>query len=268
MPPLKRKRPVNKVDSTNEIVSTSPRRSSRKKSIVSYEQLETDEITTDGRKSSSPSTKSKKQKVTNNKLQGGHKAKRHQRVAQSPKHKQGKQVQSDDAIMSAPRVANALKLIGAHVSAAGGVDKAIENARWIGGNSFALFLKSQRKWASPPLSEETVRQFKLNCNTESYDPLRSILPHGSYLVNLATSDPDLQSKSYDCFIDDLHRCDRLGIKLYNFHPGATRSEITIEEGCRNIAKAVNRALEETRDVVVLLENMVGAIISSHIKANL
>lgn len=86
--------------------------------------------------------------------------------------------------------------------------------------------------------------------------LRHILPHGSYLVNLAQNDPDKAKQAYDAFIDDLKRCEALGIKLYNFHPGSTLSQPRHEAiGC--IAAALNRAHKETSKVKPVLENMAG-----------
>lgn len=100
------------------------------------------------------------------------------------------------------------------------------------GNAFALFLKSQRKWENPPLQDEHKQQFLKFCIDHDYDAAKSvsptlfapisltsvryILPHGSYLVNLAQEDEAKASQAYDSFLDDLQRCEKLGIRLYNF----------------------------------------------------
>ena len=60
-----------------------------------------------------------------------------------------------------------MKYIGAHVSASGGVEFAPINAHEIGANAFALFTKNQRQWISKPLSEESIRLFKENCDKYS-----------------------------------------------------------------------------------------------------
>ncbi|KAL8860423.1 MAG: hypothetical protein Q9178_003082 [Gyalolechia marmorata] len=99
-------------------------------------------------------------------------------------------------------------------------------ARSIGlsiGNAFALFLKSQRKWENPPLQDDHRDGFKSNCIDHKYDATNHVLPHGSYLVNLAQEDPDRAKQAYDSFLEDLHRCEALGIRLYNFHPGTTNN---------------------------------------------
>ena len=75
------------------------------------------------------------------------------------------------------------KYIGAHVSASGGVEIAPVNAHEIGANAFALFTKNQRQWVAKPLTEESIREFKGNCEKFSFDA-RYILPHDSYLINL------------------------------------------------------------------------------------
>ncbi|OWP04932.1 hypothetical protein B2J93_6978 [Marssonina coronariae] len=147
--------------------------------------------------------------------------------------------------------------IGAHVSASGGVQNSINNALQIGGNSFALFLKSQRKWASPPLAPEAREQFKAFCLEHKYDAAKHVLPHGSYLVNLAQPDPEKATQAYNCFLDDLKRCEALGIMLYNFHPGSTGKHPRLEAIAR-IAAQLNKAHKATSTVVTLLENMAGS----------
>ncbi|KAK0108505.1 hypothetical protein ONS95_003309 [Cadophora gregata] len=147
--------------------------------------------------------------------------------------------------------------IGAHVSAAGGVQNSINNALHIGGNSFALFLKSQRKWTSPPLAPEARDQFKAFCLEHKFDAAKHVLPHGSYLVNLAQPDPEKATQAYNCFLDDLQRCEALGIKLYNFHPGSTGKHPRLEAIAR-IAAQLNKAHKATSSVITVLENMAGS----------
>ncbi|KAL5350623.1 DNA-(apurinic or apyrimidinic site) lyase [Pseudogymnoascus australis] len=177
------------------------------------------------------------------------------------KKRKTKEEAENDAMPIAVRTAVAtLKrkmYIGAHISAAGGVQNSLPNALHIGANSFALFLKSQRKWTSPPLSQSSTTDFLSLSKQHSYDPSRHILPHGSYLVNLAQADPEKAEQAYTCFLDDLSRCEALGIKLYNFHPGNTGGAPRAEAIAR-IASMLNRAHKATKSVVTLLENMAGA----------
>ncbi|PHH78062.1 hypothetical protein CDD82_3243 [Ophiocordyceps australis] len=146
--------------------------------------------------------------------------------------------------------------IGAHVSAAGGVDKAVGNAVEIGANAFALFLKSQRKWSSPPLTPEARNGFISACKTHNMDASAHALPHGSYLVNLAQGDAAKAEQAYTTFLDDLRRCEQLGIRLYNFHPGSTLGG-SRDEAVARIAAQLNRAHGQTERVVTVLENMAG-----------
>ncbi|KAK7036029.1 AP-endonuc-2 domain-containing protein [Favolaschia claudopus] len=147
--------------------------------------------------------------------------------------------------------------VGAHVSAAGGLENAVINAASIGANAFALFVKSQRKWTSPALSSTTITNFKAKLAEHNYEP-RYILPHGSYLINLGNPDTEKRQKSYNCFLDDLERCESLGLTLYNFHPGSTVGEATTEESISLIAQCLNKAHKATNAVVTVLENMAGA----------
>ncbi|PPQ68236.1 hypothetical protein CVT24_005044 [Panaeolus cyanescens] len=170
-----------------------------------------------------------------------------------PKRKRTKGVDVSNPL---PRDSTSLWKVGAHVSSAGGVENAILNAHAIGATSFALFLKSQRKWESPPLSKESITQFKANMSTYGYSSAH-ILPHGSYLINLANPDRAKRQKSYDCFLDDLKRCELLGLQLYNFHPGSTLGE-PLEDALGRIASCINDAHAATNSVTIVLENMAGA----------
>lgn len=152
-------------------------------------------------------------------------------------------------------------LVGAHVSAAGGAQNAIPNIVRIGGNAFSLFLKSQRKWAFTPLSDEHQTQFLSNCKHHNLghedNSIAPIVPHGSYLVNLAHTDEARATQAYDTFIDDLSRCHKLGITLYNFHPGNASGADSRAEALAHIAKQLNKSHADPKSgqVVILLETM-------------
>ena len=165
-----------------------------------------------------------------------------------------KEEKEAEAMPLAPRTLNPRMFIGAHTSIAKGVENAITNCIHIGGNAFACFLKSQRKWDNPSLKVENRDAFRSHLLEHKYDATKHIVPHGSYLVNLASADPDMAKKSYDAFLDDLQRCEELGIKHYNFHPGAA-GQAPFDEAIARLANNLNRALAETKTVVPLLENM-------------
>ncbi|EIM89548.1 AP endonuclease [Stereum hirsutum FP-91666 SS1] len=156
-----------------------------------------------------------------------------------------------------PRRVNSPWKVGAHVSAAGGVENAILNAARIGANAFALFLKSQHKWVGPPFSDDSISTFNSRLKTFGYSP-HHILPHGSYLINLGNPDAEKREKAYQCFLDELQRCEQLGLLLYNFHPGSTVGLATPDESIGFIAESINRAHMATKNVVPVIENMAGA----------
>lgn len=112
-----------------------------------------------------------------------------------------------------------MKRVGAHVSAAGGVENAPLNAQKIGAKAFALFTKSQRQWAAKPLTEKSINAFKENLQIVGIAP-EHVLPHDSYLINLGHPEPEGIEKSRNAFIDEMQRVSQLGLKLLNFHPGA------------------------------------------------
>lgn len=181
-------------------------------------------------------------------------------TTEKPKRKRKTKAEKEAEMLPlAPRTAGSKLLLGAHVSAAGGVQNAVINSVHIGGNAFALFLKSQRKWENPPLLEDACSAFIANCATHRYSgsAVPPIVPHGSYLVNLAHPDADRAKQAYDSFHDDLTRCHKLGIKLYNFHPGNAAASDTKADGISAIAAHLNRAHADpaTGSVITLLENM-------------
>ena len=149
-----------------------------------------------------------------------------------------------------------MKYVGAHVSASGGVENAPVNAQAIGAKAFALFTKNQRQWFSKPLTENNIRLFRENCEKYGYAP-RQILPHDSYLINLGHPEKEPLEKSRAAFLDELQRCEQLGLDRLNFHPGSHLKKIT-EEACLNtIAESINRALDKTRGVIAVIENTAG-----------
>lgn len=107
----------------------------------------------------------------------------------------------------APRTKGLNMFVGAHVSIAKGVENAITNAVHIGGNALAMFLQSQRKWDNPDLKSENRDAFIHACSHHEYDQKQHVVPHGSYLVNLAAKGAEQAKKSYDHFVDDLKRCE-------------------------------------------------------------
>ena len=149
-----------------------------------------------------------------------------------------------------------MKYIGARVSASGGVEFAPVNAHEIGANAFALFTKNQRQWVSKPLTEESISLFKENCEKYGFQP-EYILPHDSYLINLGHPEEEGLQKSRAAFLDEMQRCEQLGLRLLNFHPGSSLNKISIEDCLSLIAESINIALEKTSGVTAVIENTAG-----------
>jgi deoxyribonuclease-4 len=164
-----------------------------------------------------------------------------------------------------------MKFVGAHVSASGGVDNAPLNAMKIGAKAFALFTKNQRQWVAKPLEEKTIESFKSNLEKSGVLP-KHVLPHDSYLINLGHPEVEKLEKSREAFIDEIKRCEQLGLVLLNFHPGSHLVKVgkrdpeykdkimEAELQCLDvIAESMNLAIEETKgmNVKLVIENTAG-----------
>ncbi|WP_018108815.1 deoxyribonuclease IV [Bacteroides propionicifaciens] len=149
-----------------------------------------------------------------------------------------------------------MKYIGAHVSASGGVENAPINAHNIGAKAFALFTKNQRQWVSKPLTQESIELFKANCQKYNLSS-DYILPHDSYLINLGHPEQEGLDKSRAAFLDEMQRCEQLGLSLLNFHPGSFLKKISIDDCLDRIAESINIALNQTKGVTAVIENTAG-----------
>ena len=149
-----------------------------------------------------------------------------------------------------------MKYFGAHVSASGGVENAVKNAKDIGATAFALFTKNQRQWIAPALTPAQIAIFK-EAMAEAGFSAAQILPHDSYLINLGHPDEDGLQKSRESFFEEMQRCELLGLDRLNFHPGSHLKRISEEGSLDRIAESINMALERTKGVTAVLENTAG-----------
>ncbi|WP_421506655.1 deoxyribonuclease IV [Erwinia rhapontici] len=149
-----------------------------------------------------------------------------------------------------------MKYIGAHVSAAGGVDKAVERAYELEATAFALFTKNQRQWRAAPLTDEVISAFRTACEKYHYTP-GQILPHDSYLINLGHPVEEALEKSREAFLDEVTRCQQLGLTLLNFHPGSHLHQISEDDCLQRIAESINIVLDKTEGVTAVIENTAG-----------
>lgn len=149
-----------------------------------------------------------------------------------------------------------MKYFGAHVSASGGVENAVRNAKDIGATAFALFTKNQRQWLAPELTPAQIDIFKQAMAEAGYSAAQ-VLPHDSYLINLGHPDEDGLEKSRESFFEEMRRCELLGLDRLNFHPGSHLKRIDEEGSLKRIAESINMALERSKGVTAVLENTAG-----------
>lgn len=149
-----------------------------------------------------------------------------------------------------------MKYIGAHVSTEGGVANAPLEAVAIGAKSFALFTGSSNRWNSRPISDKDIEAFKENCRLGHYSP-DVILPHDNFLINLGSPDPQKLHLSRKSFLEEMQRCEQLGLSMLNFHPGSHVNELSEEDCLDRIAESINLTLQQTSGVTAVLESTAG-----------
>ena len=149
-----------------------------------------------------------------------------------------------------------MKYIGAHVSVNGGLWLAPESANSIGAKAFALFTANPSRWKAKEISDEEAALFKENCALFGFSP-EVILPHDNFLINLGSPDRQKLHLSKVSFLDEMKRCEKLGLKYLNFHPGSHVNEITEEECLDKIAENLNLILDKTSGVTAVIENTAG-----------
>lgn len=132
-------------------------------------------------------------------------------------------------------------LLGAHESIEGGIHKAIERAESIGCSTLQIFTKNSNQWVSRPLKEQDVENYK---NSASKSKIRFIMAHSIYLINLCAADPLILKKSRDALVDEINRCDLLGIPIIIFHPGSHMGSGE-STGIKKIIESINRVHDKT-----------------------
>ncbi len=161
------------------------------------------------------------------------------------------------------------KFVGAHTSASGGVYNAILHAEEIGAKAFALFTKNQKRWDAKPFDAKTLDKWFSELKRSGIEP-KHVLPHDSYLINLGHPEVEKLEKSRNAFIDELKRCEVLGLDRLNFHPGSHLVKLTkkqkedeelvweVEKKCLDvIIESINIALDKTSGVCAVIENTAG-----------
>ncbi|VDN94369.1 unnamed protein product, partial [Brugia pahangi] len=152
--------------------------------------------------------------------------------------------------------ATSKKMLGAHVSVAGGLEQSFYNALSIGCRSFAFFVRNQRSWNSPPIKAEVVQAFRETAQKLKF-PMDQIVVHGSYLINGGSCDMEILARARACMLDECKRCEQLGIIYYNIHPGSTAGKCTRDECIKTIAATLNYVIDQTEYITILVETMAG-----------
>ena len=147
--------------------------------------------------------------------------------------------------------------LGAHMSIAGGVHKAISRGLEIGCKAIQIFVKSNRSWKAREFKESEFDTFK-SIRKEHENDIRSIFVHGTYLVNLASEKKDVLAKSIDCFEVELDLATKFGLDYLVFHPGAPR-DMGLKKGTEQIIDSLNEIVKKfpKSEVKILLENTAG-----------
>jgi deoxyribonuclease-4 len=138
-------------------------------------------------------------------------------------------------------------LIGAHESIAGGIHLAFERALSVGCRTLQIFTRSNNQWYAKPLTEEDVANYKTAQRKANIAP---VVAHDSYLINLCATNPSVLKKSREAFLDELRRCEMLGIPYLNFHPGSHMGTGEAD-GIKRIVESLNWAHAQTRGFRVL-----------------
>ncbi len=154
-------------------------------------------------------------------------------------------------------------VFGSHLSIAGSMANALREARELKLDCVQVFTKNQQQWKAPELKDDAVREWKTELAANGWDAAESdathrTVAHASYLINLASPNPELWAKSVDSMVIELERCEALSIPLLVHHPGSSTGE-PAEIGLENIVKAYREILARTKGfgVISCLENTVG-----------
>ncbi|CAC12020.1 endonuclease IV related protein [Thermoplasma acidophilum] len=139
--------------------------------------------------------------------------------------------------------------IGGHISVAGGLHNGPARAAVFGFPTFQFFSKNQMRWSSPPLKDDEAAAFK--SEVRKYG-IESTMIHASYLINLASADPDLYKRSMEAFHDEIDRSDKLGSTFLTVHPGSNPDRA---DGIRRVRDALSTIGDHA--VIILIENTAG-----------
>jgi deoxyribonuclease-4 len=147
------------------------------------------------------------------------------------------------------------QMLGAHTSINGGVSTSVDLAGKLKFTAMQIFTKNNNRWFAKPLSDEEINRFKTKLAASE---IQFVVAHDCYLINLCARDEIMLGKSREAYIDELQRCEQLGIPHLNFHPGAHLG-LGEEDGIKIIAESLNIAHQKTPgfSVTSMLETTAG-----------
>lgn len=148
-----------------------------------------------------------------------------------------------------------MPLLGAHMSIAGGLPRALERGQAIGCEAIQIFTKNSNQWRAKPLAPEEAGDFHREF---LQGQIRLAFAHDSYLINLASPDPHLLERSRLALVDELERAEALGLRYVVLHPGAHLGS-GVEEGIQKVAESFDWIFEKfgSLEVGVLIETTAG-----------
>ncbi|UCH66652.1 MAG: deoxyribonuclease IV [Ignavibacterium sp.] len=138
---------------------------------------------------------------------------------------------------------NMNQLLGAHTSTTGGVSKSVDLAEKLGFTAMQIFTKNNNRWFQKSLEEKEIDAYKSKLKKSK---IAFVVSHDSYLINLCAKDKTILKKSRSAFLDELERCEQLGIPYLNFHPG-THLGAGEKDGIKLIAESINLAHDKTKN---------------------
>jgi deoxyribonuclease-4 len=147
-----------------------------------------------------------------------------------------------------------MRLLGAHMSTAGGVSKAIERGNSLGCTAIQIFVKNNNQWSNPPLDQAEVERFlSLRKETEMF-----VFAHAGYLINLCSANPANREKSHASMLEELEKSEQLQLPFVVLHPGS-HGGLGEEAGIKTVASSLNSLFMTTKGykVKILLENTAG-----------
>ncbi|EFC41445.1 endonuclease [Naegleria gruberi] len=263
----KKKKPIDEDDEDFEVLSFSEEDTSSEEEYKVAKKKNTKAkatTKTKGSQSKSTRTTKRKKKEESDSSEGEEeeeqqKKKKKKTTKSNPNGPKLTEKQREEMNQIIKKIGESKKLfIGCHVSyGSKGVETAPIAAYETGCyGGFAFFLGNQKTYSQKEYTDKMVSTFIENCKKYNYDP-KNLLPHASYLINLANPDQTKLEKSKTLFLSEYQKCERLGAVRYNFHPGSTVGATTLEAGCKQIAECINWANEQTVGVCSVLECTAG-----------